>query len=108
MYARVIEWDGVTMAEIDRDLAYVRDEIIPKVEDIPGMSGALVLVDRGNGRLLSITMYADQPSLEASRDPAQTLRELVEQRMALRHPPVVQELEVGIATLNATALELPR
>jgi hypothetical protein len=32
----------------------------------------------------------------------------LEQRIALRHPPVVQELEVGIATLNASALELPQ
>jgi hypothetical protein len=107
MYARVIEWDGVTRAEIDRDLAYMREEVVPQAEDIAGMNGALVLVDRPAGRLLSITLYADEPSLAASREPAQTLRELVEQRMALRHPPVVQELEVGIATLNASALGLP-
>jgi hypothetical protein len=107
MYARVTEWDGVTMAEIDRDLTYMRDEVVPEAEEIAGMSGALMLVDRPGGRLLSITLYADQPSLEASREPAQILRELLEQRMALRHPPVVQELEVGIATLNASALGLP-
>ena len=50
MYARVIEWDGVTTSEIDRDLAYARNEIVPRAEDIPGMSGMLVLVDRETGR----------------------------------------------------------
>ncbi|HEV7207911.1 MAG TPA: hypothetical protein VGN54_04140 [Mycobacteriales bacterium] len=104
MYARVIEWDGVTPAEIDRDLAYARDEIIPKAEDIPGMSGMLVLVDRVTGRSTSITLYADEKSLDDSRDPARTLRELMEQRMDLRRPPQVRELEVGLATLNASVL----
>jgi hypothetical protein len=107
MYARVTEWDGVTPAEIDRDLAYAREEVLPRAEDIPGMSGMLVLVDRETGRSMSITLYADKQSLEGSREPAQTLRELMEQRMDLRRPPVVRELEVGIATLNASALGLP-
>ena len=53
MYARVIEWDGVTMAEIDRDLAYMREEVVPQAEELAGMSGALVLVDRPAGRLRS-------------------------------------------------------
>ncbi len=107
MYARVTEWDGVTAAEIDRDLSYARDEIVPKVEEIPGMCGMLVLVDRMNGRSTSITLYVDEQALENSRDAATTLRQLVEQRMDLRHPPTVTELEVGIATLNASSMGLP-
>ena len=104
MYARVTEWDGVTTAEIDRDLSYVREEVIPKAEDIPGMCGMLVLVDRENGRSTSISLYEDAQALEESRYAAGVLREMVEQRMDLRHPPRVSELEVGIATLNASAL----
>ncbi len=107
MYARVTEWDGVTAAEIDRDLSYARDEIVPKVEEIPGMCGMLVLVDRMNGRSTSITLYVDEQALENSRDAATTLRQLVEQRMDLRHPPTVTELEVGIATLNSSSMGLP-
>ncbi len=107
MYARVTEWDGVTVAEIDRDLAYAREEIVPQVQEISGMCGMLVLVDRKNGRSTSITLYDDEQALENSRDAATTLRQLVEQRMDLRHPPTVEELEVGIATLTASALGLP-
>jgi hypothetical protein len=107
MYARVIEWDGVTTSEIDRDLAYARTEIVPRAEDIPGMSGMMVLVDRETGRSTSITLYADQESLDASRDAAATLRELMEQHMDLRRPPTVRELEVGLATLNVSALMPP-
>lgn len=107
MYARVTEWDGVTAAEIDRDLDYARTEVVPKVEEIPGMCGMLVLVDRENGRSTSITLYEDQRALDGSRDIAAMLRQMVEQRMDLRRPPTVNELEVGIATLNATALGLP-
>jgi len=107
MYARVTEWDGVTTAEIDRDLSYVREEVIPKAEDIPGMCGMLVLVDRENGHSTSISLYEDAQALEESRYAAGVLREMVEQRMNLRHPPRVSELEVGIATLNSSALGLP-
>jgi hypothetical protein len=107
MYARVTEWDGVTPAEIDRDLAYARDEMIGKVEDIPGMSGILVLVDRGTGHSTSITLYDDEQSLVDSREPARILRGLMEQRMNLRRPPVVRELDVGIAMLNSSAVRLP-
>ena|SRR5690349_3670586 len=107
MYARVTEWDGVTAAEIDRDLAYLREEVVPKAEDIPGMCGMLVLVDRENGRSTSISLYADANALEESRYAATMLREMVEQRMDLRCPPKVKELEVGIATLNASSLGLP-
>jgi hypothetical protein len=107
MYARVIEWDGVTTNEIDRDLAYARNEIVPRAEDIPGMSGMLVLVDRETGRSTSITLYADRASLDDSREAAETLRELMEQHMDLRRPPTVRELEVGLATMNVSALALP-
>jgi len=108
MYARVTEWDGVSAADIDRDLSYAREQVVPQVQDIPGMCGMLVLVDRENGRSTSITLYQDRPALEDSREAATTLRQLVEQRLDLRHPPTVTELEVGIATLNASTLGLPR
>jgi hypothetical protein len=107
MYARVTEWDGVTAAEIDRDLSYVRAEVVPKAEEIPGMCGMLVLVDRGNGRSTSITLYDDLQALEESRYAATMLRQMVEQRMDLRRPPKVNELEVGVATLSASSLGLP-
>lgn len=107
MYARVTEWDGVTAAEIDRDLAYAREQIVPQVEEIPGMCGILVLVDREKGTSTSITLYQDSAALEESRDTARTLREMVEQRMDLRRPPAVKEVEVGIATLSSSSLGLP-
>ncbi len=107
MYARVTEWDGVTAAEIDRDLAFARDEIVPQVEGIPGNCGMLVLVDREQGTSMSITLYEDAAALEASRDAAQMLRQMIEQRMDLRRPPTVKELEVGIATLSTTTLGAP-
>lgn len=100
---RVTEWDGVTPAEIDRELAYAREEVLPRAEEIPGMTGMLVLVDRATGQSLSITLYDDQQALEDSREAARTLRELIEQRMDLRRPPVVREFEVGIASLREPA-----
>jgi len=107
MHARVTEWDGVTAAEIDRDLAYVREEVVPQAEQIPGMCGMLVLVDRENGRSTSITLYNDEQALEESRYAATMLRQMVEQRMDLRRPPKVIELEVGLATLDVSSPSMP-
>ena len=105
MYARVTEWDGVTVAEIDRDLAYARDEVVPKVEEIPGMCGMRVLVERPFSRSTSITLYQDLQALEDSRDVATMLREMMEQRMDLRRRPTAKELEVGVAVLNSSTPE---
>lgn len=104
MYARVTEWDGVTPTEIDRDLAFARAEVVPQAADLPGLNGMLILVDRATGRSTSITLYDDQQSLEDSREPARMLHELVEQRMNLRRPPAVREMEVGLVRLNGAAL----
>ncbi len=46
MYARVTEWDGVTAAEIDRDLSYARDERLIYGPTRPGLTGAFGLWPR--------------------------------------------------------------
>lgn len=99
MFARVTELRGAYEPEIDRDLRYFENEILPRAEQIPGMSGGLVLVDRDNGRALAVTLWADQATLEQSRAEADTLRELAFQQMNLMSAPVVREYEVAVARL---------
>jgi hypothetical protein len=100
MFARVTELHGAYEPEIDKDLRYFEDEILPRAEQIPGMSGGLVLVDRENGRALAVTLWADQDTLLQSREQASTLRELAFQQMNLTSAPVVREYEVAIARLT--------
>jgi hypothetical protein len=100
MFARVTELNGTYEPELERDLRYFEDEILPRAEQAPAMSGGLVLVDREHGRALAVTLWADEESLEGSRELAETLRELAFQRMNLVSAPVVREYEVGVARLT--------
>jgi hypothetical protein len=99
MFARVTELASAYEPELDQDLRYFENEILPKAEEIPGMSGGLVLLDRAGGRALAVTLWADRAALEESREEADTLRELAFQRMNLASAPVVREYEVAIASL---------
>lgn len=104
MYARVIELSGVSPEEIDKDLRFFEEEILPQAEAIPGMSGGLVLVDRAEGRAQVITLYADEETLVQGREQARMLQGLAFQRMNFRSQPVVREYEVGVARLAAPVL----
>ena len=100
MFARVTELASAYRPELEKDLRYFEDEILPKAEEIPGMSGGLVLLDRAGGRALAVTLWADDEALEQSREEADTLRELAFQRMNLASAPVVREYEVAVARLT--------
>jgi len=99
MYARVTELHGVG-GDADRHMQHFEDDILPRAESVPGMSGGLVLVDRASGRGMVITLWDDEETLADSREEMASLRELAFQRMNLRSPAVVREYEVGVARLE--------
>ena len=99
MYARVTELHGIG-GDADRHMQHFEDDILPKAEAIPGMSGGLVLVDRDANRGMVITLWEDEGTLADSREELASLRELAFQRMNLTSPPVVREYEVGVARLE--------
>ncbi len=105
MYARVTELRGLT--DSGKDLRHFEDEILPKVEQIPGMSGGMVLVDPADGRAMVITLWEDDDTLADSREQASALRELAFQRMNLCAPAVVREYEVGVARLDRMVERTP-
>jgi ribosomal protein L29 len=102
VFARVTELRGMSEPEMSRNLRFFESEILPKAEQIEGMSGGFVFVDRENGCASVITLWADQEMLEQSREQADALRDLAFQQMNFTSPPSVREYEVAIARLLTT------
>ena len=99
MYARVTELFGIG-GDADAHMRHFEDDILPKAEAVPGMSGGLVLIDRDTGHGMVITLWEDEETLTDSREELAHLRELAFQRMNLTKAPVIKEYEVGVARLE--------
>jgi heme-degrading monooxygenase HmoA len=60
---------------IDRGIAYIRDEVMPAVQSMPGCSGLSMLCDRDSGRCIVTTSWDSEESMSASRDAVRAMRE---------------------------------
>jgi hypothetical protein len=60
---------------IDDGIAYVRDEIMPAVQSMPGCMGLSMLCDRDSGRCIVTTSWDSEESMSASRDAVMPMRE---------------------------------
>ena len=60
---------------IDDGISYVRDEIMPAVQSMPGCMGLSMLCDRDSGRCIVTTSWDSAESMSASRDAVMPMRE---------------------------------
>jgi len=65
MHARIGAWEG-SRSEMERWVTRSRDEVKPAVQSQPGIHGALWLLDRENGRALTITLWESEAAMRAS------------------------------------------
>lgn len=72
MFARVHEL-AVTSEQHEQGLELVRDQLLPWTRETSGFCGLISLVDRGQGRSLVITLWADEEALRASAEAAERL-----------------------------------
>ena len=67
MYARSITIRGNPQAMVD-GIAYIRDEVMPAVQQMDGCVGLSMLCDRESGRSITTTAWADSEALHRSAD----------------------------------------
>ena len=93
MYARSTTIRGSTAA-IDAGIAYMREEAMPAISEMPGSVGLSLLVDRDTGRCIATSSWRDQESMHASAEHVHPMRE----RMVATFggEPEVQEWEVAV------------
>ena len=79
---------------IDEGTRYVRDEVMPAVQNMPGCMGLSMLCDRDSGRCIVTTSWDSEESMSASRDAVRAMREQATDVMGGRFD--VDEWEIAV------------
>ncbi|HET6734492.1 hypothetical protein [Mycobacterium sp.] len=74
MYARSTSIQSQA-SNIDAGIAYVRDEVMPALQDMDGYIGLSLLVDRESGRCIATSAWETEEALRTSTDQAAPLRD---------------------------------
>ncbi|HJT93670.1 MAG TPA: hypothetical protein VJ777_17345 [Mycobacterium sp.] len=114
MYARSTSIQAQT-SKIDAGIAYVRDEVMPALQDMDGYVGLSLLVDRESGRCITTSAWETEDALRTSTDQAAPLRDRATQIFG--GDVTVEPWEIGVlhrdhrsnegACVRATWLKMP-
>jgi heme-degrading monooxygenase HmoA len=74
MWARVSTYEGPP-ENIDEDLRYSEEEILPQARQLTGFRGVYALADRQTGRTMSMTLWDSEEDMRASETEADRLRQ---------------------------------
>ena len=74
MYARSTTVRG-DPKRLDDGIAYVRDEVMPAVQQMSGCVGLSMLCDRDSGRCIVTTAWADESAMHATEEAVRSMRE---------------------------------
>lgn len=95
MWARVSTIQGKP-EKVGDGIRNYQDQVMPWVHKEAGFKGAYFLVDRKSGKVVSITLWDTEKTLQASAAAADRLRAQASQTAAATRPPVVEIYEVAI------------
>lgn len=99
MYARISTLEG-SPEQIDEGLDYVRENILPQIQQHEGFKGMIALADRETGKTLGLTFWESEDALRASEEAADKLRE--DSAEAMRDTiAAVERYEVGFSVMSS-------
>ncbi|MGZ4429137.1 MAG: antibiotic biosynthesis monooxygenase [Nocardioidaceae bacterium] len=93
VHARTITIDARPEA-VEAGLAYVRDEVLPTVLDMPGCIGMSMVADRVTGRCIATSAWESEEAMHASEGPVAPTRARAAE--ILGGPPQVEEWEIAL------------
>jgi hypothetical protein len=93
MYARTTTIRGSSQA-IDDATAYMRDEVMPAVQQMDGFVGLSFLADRDSGRCIVATAWQTEEAMRATMDRVGPMRDRVAEILGGR--PEVQTWEIAV------------
>jgi heme-degrading monooxygenase HmoA len=93
MYARTTTIRGNSQA-IDDATAYMRDEVMPAVQQMDGFVGLSFLTDRDSGRCIVATAWQTEEAMRATMDRVGPMRDRVAEILGGR--PEVQTWEIAV------------
>lgn len=74
MHARMSILEG-SPDQIDEGLRYVRENVLPQLQQQDGFKGMIALADRQTGKTLGVTFWENEEALRASEEAANRMRE---------------------------------
>ena len=74
MHARVSILEG-SPERVDDAINEARNQVVPKLRELEGSKGILLLVDRQSGKAMAVTLWESEEALRASEETANQLRE---------------------------------
>lgn len=74
MYARSTTIHAQPSA-IDAGVAHLRDEVMPKLQELDGFVGMSLLTDRESGRCIAVTAWESEEAMSALADQVRPIRE---------------------------------
>ncbi len=93
MYARSTTVRGTPQA-LDEGIAYVREEVMPAIQQMDGCVGLSMLAERASGRCIVTTSWRDHESLRRSAEGVKAMRQHAAEIMG--GPAEVQEWEIAL------------
>jgi len=93
MYARSTTIQGNPQS-MDDGIAYMRDEVLPAMQQMDGFIGLSTLVDRETGRCIATSAWADEAAMRASADRVHPMRQQMVGMFG--GEPEVQEWEIAV------------
>ena len=74
MHARSTTFHG-NPDKIDAGIAFVKNEVAPTMDDIPGCRGLSMLVDRQTGQCIATSSWESESAMQASNDQLRPIRD---------------------------------
>ncbi len=74
MFARVTSAQ-LEPEQVETFVSMIRDQVIPRAQNLPGFKGGYWLVDRSTGKGIGVTLFESEEALDASEAQANRIRE---------------------------------
>jgi hypothetical protein len=94
VHARVSTIYG-TSEQGEDAVSMFREQVLPAVEELGG-KGAILLVDRGSGKAVGITLWESEQAMRQSEERANELRRQAAESAGATEPPLVDRYEVVV------------
>jgi len=94
-----VAWARIQPNHLDHLVDAYRENLMPKLSGLPGFCSLSFMVDRRNGKTVSVTCFEDAEALSRVRKEARSMRQQFAQAMAAQIVDVA-EMELALAHLG--------
>jgi quinol monooxygenase YgiN len=94
-----VTWARIPASHLDDLLAAYRENLMPKLQELPEFCSLSMMVDRRSGQTVSVTTFANRDAAGLVRKSARSLREQFAQAMGARIVDVA-EMDLALAHLH--------